>query len=341
MLDGLEFRYGIQGDGIVTALDRMLILISMLCLLALLAGLVWRRRQRGSMNGLAQQAGQVLAQNAGEGLLLLDRHGRVTYRNPAAQAIFGAETLLDRPLVDLLAVWWQPALQLLEEGQTDFECTPREGNYRLRVLPMSQPGRAILLTDLSRQRGLERRLETLETTDPLTGLANRARLLDMAAREVYRARRYGRALAVVMIQVDDFNALSDRYGYAAGEQVMQCLAQRCRENIRLADSLGRWGEDTFALLLPETAIEQGYLAAGRIRRILTGLPISTQRGEVSVTLSAGVTGLSDAAPASADRLLDQAAAALYAVRSTPGDRLAVSTRGAVTFTETVQWKRAR
>ncbi|WP_075072310.1 GGDEF domain-containing protein [Longilinea arvoryzae] len=305
----------------------------LLCALVLAAGLVWAQRQQ---RGADRPAGQILAQNASEGLLLLDGRGRVIYHNPAAQAIFGAESLHERPLVDLLAVWWQPALQLLEEGQIDFECTPREGSFRLRILALparnrgTLEGRALILTDLSRQRGLERRLEALETTDVLTGLANRPRLLEMASREVYRARRYHRALSVVMIQVDDFSALCDRFGYAAGEQVMQCLAQRCRENIRLADSLGRWGEDTFTLLLPETGLEQGCLAAERIRRILSGLPISTQRGEVCITLSAGVAGLSDAAPVAADQLLDQAAAALFAAscRQAAERSLAVVTVGA-------------
>src|SRR5690606_35187601 len=141
------------------------------------------------------------------------------------------------------------------------------------------------------------------------------RLLEMASREVYRACRYHRPLSVAMLRVAGFSALEDQYGHAAAEQVLQTLAQRTRENIRLADSAGRWGEDTFALLLPETTLVQGCLAAERIRRILSGTPIPTGRGEVNVALSAGVTALDEEALVTVDLLLDQAARALYAAGS--------------------------
>jgi diguanylate cyclase (GGDEF)-like protein len=286
------------------------------------------RRKR---TGLSPFTGDLLAQSSEDGVLVLDERGRVIYCNPAAQDIFGAETLLERPLAELLAIWWQPALQFWEEGQTDFECLlrsePQPNCYRLRCLPLpvrrrgrtgghaTEATHLIILSDLSVRRRLERRLAALETTDALTGLANRPRLLEIAAREVYRARRYHRALSVLMVQVDDFSVLNDQFGYAAGEQVLVALAQRCRDNIRMADSLGRWGEDTFALLLPETGLEQGHLAAERIRRILSGLPISTERGEVNVTLSTGVAALSEASPVAADQLLDQAAGVLFAARN--------------------------
>jgi len=264
------------------------------------------------------QAGQVLAQHSGDGVLVLDERGRVLIHNPAAQAVFGAEPLAGRPLAELLAVWWQPALQLWEEGQTDFEVALPTGNYHLRALPLetdTQLRRVILVTDLSRQRELERQLAALQTTDVLTGLANRPRLLEMASREVYRACRYHRPLSVAMLRVAGFSALEDQHGHAAAEQVLRALAQRTRENIRLADSAGRWGEDTFALLLPETTLAQGCQAAERIRRILSGTPIPTDRGEVNVALSAGVTALDEEALVTVDLLLDQAARALYAAGS--------------------------
>ena len=276
--------------------------------------------------------GQALADSEEDGVLVLNPHGRVVYFNPAAQIIFGAETLAGRPWKELLAIWWQPALQVWEEGQTDFEFSmrgePPMHSYHVcsQLLPAAAGeaasdggaaearGRLVILRDLSAQRSLEQRLAVSETTDALTGLANRPRLLEMAEREVYRARRYHRPLSVLMLQVNNFAALNDEYGHAAGDQVAQALAQRCRENIRLADIPGRWSEDSFALLLPETNQEKGHLAAERIRRILSGLPILTQAGLVNVTLSTGVVGLSEEEPLSAPMLLDQAAGALFAAR---------------------------
>lgn len=269
--------------------------------------------------------GQALADSEEDGVLVLNQYGRVAYFNPAAQTIFGAETLAGRPWKELLAIWWQPALQLWEEGQTDFEFAmrgePPMHSYHVcsQLLPAGAGesgcnGRLVILRDLSTQRSLEQRLAVSETTDALTGLANRPRLLEMAECEVYRARRYHRPLSVLMLQVNGFAAINDEYGHAAGDQVMQALAQRCRENIRLADIAGRWSEDSFALLLPETDQEKGLLAAERIRRLLSGLPILTQTGLVNVTLSAGVTALSEEEPLSAAMLLDQAAGELFEAR---------------------------
>jgi diguanylate cyclase (GGDEF)-like protein len=269
--------------------------------------------------------GQALADSEEDGVLVLNQHGRVAYFNPAAQAIFGAETLAGRPWKELLAIWWQPALQLWEEGQSDFEFSMHGGPpvHSYHVCSQGLPagagengcdGRLVILRDLSAQRSLEQRLAVSETTDALTGLANRTRLLEMAEREVYRARRYRRPLSVLMLQVNGFAAINDEYGHAAGDQVVQTLAQRCRENIRLADIPGRWSEDSFALLLPETDQEKGLLAAERIRRILSGLPILTQTGLVNVTLSAGVVALSEEQPLTAAMLLDQAAGELFEAR---------------------------
>jgi len=276
--------------------------------------------------------GQALADSEEDGVLVLNQNGRVAYFNPAAQTIFGAETLADRPWKELLAIWWQPALQLWEEGRTSFEFAmrgePPIHSYHVcsQLLPAaageaasdgSAPearGRLVILRDLSAQRNLEQRLAVSETTDALTGLVNRPRLLEMAEREVYRARRYHRPLSVLMLQVNNFAALNDEYGHAAGDQVMQALAQRCRENIRLADIAARWSEDSFALLLPETNQEKGQLAAERIRRLLSGLPILTQAGLVNVTLSTGVVAFPEEQPIGAALLLDQAAGAVFAAR---------------------------
>jgi len=297
---------GAGPQGIVAAATAGLLLGDGLAVWALL------RLQRVS---LLAQAGQKLAQHSGEGVLVLDSLGRVVHHNAAAQAVFGAVVLKSRPFAELLATWWQPALQMWEEGQTEFEVSPPPGSFYLRVLPLEedeQAYRVVLLSDLTRQRGLERQLAALQTTDALTGLANRARLLEIGSREVYRACRYHRPLSVAMIRVSGFSALEGRFGHAVGEQVLRELAQRCREVIRLADTAGRWGEDTFAVLLPETVLEQGCLAVERIRRILSGTPVPTAHGEVDVTLAAGVTALDEDAVVAVDLLFDQAARAVYA-----------------------------
>jgi diguanylate cyclase (GGDEF)-like protein len=95
-------------------------------------------------------------------------------------------------------------------------------------------------------------LQELTVVDPLTQLYNRRHFDRQIGRELERARRYGRPLTLVLMDIDGFKGLNDRNGYSIGDRIIQLVAERIRESFRDSDIVTRWGGDEFAIILPET-----------------------------------------------------------------------------------------
>ena len=116
-----------------------------------------------------------------------------------------------------------------------------------------------------------------------------------------------------MLDLDNFKEINDHYGHAVGDQVLYTIAQRCRASIRQVDILGRYGGDEFAILLPSAELEEAFEIAERVRQAVTQSAVSTQFGNVSLSMSLGVA---QASPnmASLRTLLARADAALYRPR---------------------------
>ena len=128
----------------------------------------------------------------------------------------------------------------------------------------------------------------LADLDALTGVHNRRYFHETLAREVARAHRYHRRLAVIVFDLDDFKAINDRVGHLAGDAVLAEAAQRMLTVVRSADIACRVGGDEFALVLPESSAEEAELLAGRIARAIGVRPISAAG---TLELSAGVAEL--------------------------------------------------
>jgi len=99
---------------------------------------------------------------------------------------------------------------------------------------------------------LEAELREQAIRDPLTGLYNRRFLAEVLRRELARAERYGHALSLILIDIDNFKELNDRYGHLVGDEALKRVARALRENIRRVDYIFRWGGDEFCVILPET-----------------------------------------------------------------------------------------
>lgn len=129
------------------------------------------------------------------------------------------------------------------------------------------------------------RLETLAATDPLTGLANRRRVFERAYAEIERCQRSGEPLAVLMLDLDHFKAVNDRYGHAVGDAMLVAVANAITTTLRRVDIAGRLGGEGFIILLPDTNEEAASIAAERLRKTLG--EAKTEDG-ISVTTSLGV-----------------------------------------------------
>ena len=110
-----------------------------------------------------------------------------------------------------------------------------------------------------------RELAKLAHTDGLTGSLNRRRLFELGEIEFRRARRHGRDLTVLVLDIDRFKSINDRAGHPFGDRVIQAVADCCAGQIRREDTVGRIGGEEFAILLPETGLEAGRLLAERLR----------------------------------------------------------------------------
>lgn len=133
-----------------------------------------------------------------------------------------------------------------------------------------------------------REARQLADLDALTGLHNRRYFHETLARESARAHRYNRRLALIVFDLDDFKDVNDKVGHLQGDAVLAEAAERVREVIRSADIPCRVGGDEFAVILPESAIEQAEQLFGRLQAAISGRPIG-QAGRLHI--SAGVAEL--------------------------------------------------
>jgi diguanylate cyclase (GGDEF)-like protein len=118
--------------------------------------------------------------------------------------------------------------------------------------------------------------------------------MELAAFQLATARRFRQPLSALMLDVDHFKSVNDRFGHAVGDQVLRALADRCRTALRSIDILGRYGGEEFAILLPGTPQHPAAsVLAERIRGRICESPVHTDAGNIPITVSVGVAGMLD------------------------------------------------
>jgi diguanylate cyclase (GGDEF)-like protein len=158
-------------------------------------------------------------------------------------------------------------------------------------------------------------VEARAAHDRLTGVANRETLLTTLVTEIERATRHHKWLSVAFIDIDRFKPINDTYGHHSGDAVLRQIAGLIRDNIRVSDLFGRYGGEEFMLILPETNPDEATLLAEKLRELVMEQPMQIAREQpLRVTISIGVAG-DIGSQLQADRLVDQADAAMYAAKS--------------------------
>lgn len=143
-----------------------------------------------------------------------------------------------------------------------------------------------------------REIKHLSRTDSLTGCYNRGYLSEVLLREITRALRYKRPLAVAMCDIDYFKKVNDTYGHQCGDMVLKQFVLIISELIRHdTDWLARYGGEEFLLVLPETNLDSAFHLADRLCKHLAHKTIETPAAKISITASFGVTGFNAARPA--------------------------------------------
>ncbi len=161
----------------------------------------------------------------------------------------------------------------------------------------------------------------LTVLDALTGLHNRRSLGEYLDRELARAQRFARPLAIALFDIDHFKAINDSRGHLAGDSVLRDLATLLKTVVRKDELLVRYGGEEFAMVLPETPVEQAVIACDRLRKNVEAQRFSFEGKDIAVTVSIGVA-ISTAETKDPDDLIGAADAKLYEAKRSGRNRVA-------------------
>jgi diguanylate cyclase (GGDEF)-like protein len=195
-------------------------------------------------------------------------------------------------------------LGAMDAGADDFITKPFDAEQleaRLRVA-----GRIL---------DLHQTLRTNAMYDSLTGLLNRAAIMDSLQQELDRAARESKTLGVLLSDVDYFKRVNDTHGHAAGDAVLREVAQRLRRSLRSYDKIGRYGGEEFLLVLPTCDEKNGLALAERLRHAIEATPVSIGAEAITVTASMGIAIGSAGSQGRMDALIQAADAALYRAKA--------------------------
>ena len=166
----------------------------------------------------------------------------------------------------------------------------------------------------------------LATTDTLTGASNRRYFTRHFSRELKRVQRYGGPLSLLMLDIDHFKLINDRFGHALGDEVLQEFAKRIGAGLpRESDWFARMGGEEFVVVLPQTPSGGAQIVAEKLRASVAAIPFRTLAGAVPVTVSIGVASLESLAARnvepSLDAMLDLADRCLYDAKAAGRNRV--------------------
>lgn len=178
------------------------------------------------------------------------------------------------------------------------------------------------LTLLMERARLLHQLEQLAVTDGLTGLYNYRHFHERYQEEVRRARRYQTPFAIMLIDMDNFKQVNDRYGHLEGDYVLVQVAELIRRTVRETELIARYGGDEFAILLPATNLQGARIAAERLLHAIRTSEFTTTDGEPipNLTLSVGLAAYPDSGGSPAE-ILEKADEALETAKKTGRNRL--------------------
>ncbi|MFG0634597.1 GGDEF domain-containing protein [Pseudomonas sp. xss_2] len=255
---------------------------------------------------------------------------QVLYVSPAYERIFG------RPVSLVLADYneWRDSIfpddleyaegslaQVLTKGSVEdreYRIINAAGETRWLsdkcYINQQQEGDRVIIVgiaeDITEKKHLEGELQRLATTDVLTQSSNRRHFFECAQQAFDSARAEGSPLAFLLLDIDDFKQINDSYGHQEGDQVLQRIADSGKAVLRRGDQFGRIGGEEFAAVFPGCTAQVAEQIAERLQREIQRLSFTHGQQTYGVTVSQGLTGLTDE-DATLDTLFARADAAMY------------------------------
>lgn len=168
-----------------------------------------------------------------------------------------------------------------------------ERSFRCRISHIRDRGgsllaKAVFISDVSEQNNLRKNLEKVIAFDELTGLYTHRHFWETCRRELLRCRRRGNPFAILLISLNLFQEVKLRYGHEAEDLVLKEIAALCTKTVRAYDILGRYGDEEFALLLPETDLQGALSVVERLSREISQAKIPFRSSHLKVTASFGI-----------------------------------------------------
>ncbi|HKZ72044.1 MAG TPA: GGDEF domain-containing protein [Nitrospirota bacterium] len=193
------------------------------------------------------------------------------------------------------------ALQLIRDSEEPFS----EHEYNIISMIVST------LTLALRNSEVHREVQEMATTDSLTGLFNKRYFCEMLAKEFKVSMRYQTPVSLMMIDLDNFKEINDRFGHQAGDAVLKEVSSLLARSLREIDVPVRYGGDEVAIILPETVMEQAFFAAKRIKKLLEERPVKFGKDSIQVTASFGISSSPNSGIKTVEEMIAAADKALY------------------------------
>ncbi len=334
------------------AISRMLYVLALVMLIAIIGAVLVRQLQRGKRMAAAlgekEAHFRLLAEGSSDMVTRIGLDQRLRYVSPSSIRVVGwrASQLIGTPALAGIHPDDRPQVQAIVDAMKRGEKDEARVTYRnahrqnaevwlessMRATRKDNgnvDGVVAISRDITEQKKLETRLETLAIEDSLTGLANRRRFDERLNEEWARAYRDRSSLALLMIDVDHFKAYNDEYGHPAGDACLRVVAKiLAAEMQRAGDLAARYGGEEFAMLLPNTDAAGCARIGERIRRAIreAGLVHTSNPASSCVTASLGGAVSRPALERSAGgaSLVEAADRALYSAKEAGRDRLMMS-----------------
>ena len=269
----------------------------------------------------------VVFANIKEGLLVLDAQDRISDFNKTAQQIYpwlNADCLGRK----ITAFEEGKNLCALSEQKSEIgvACGTKHRYFSVHMTELAdgghRMGKVYLFKDVTAIRRIMRKLYRYANYDSLTCVFNRRRFLDDGEKEISRCIRYHKRISYIMIDLDHFKSVNDRYGHQAGDKVLHEIARVMRKRLRKSDILGRYGGEEFGIFLVEVEPESALTVAEDIRKSIECLTIAYQDVLINITVSVGLaTSHGDSPDLSLEHLLNKADMAMYKAKQAGGNQI--------------------
>jgi diguanylate cyclase (GGDEF)-like protein/PAS domain S-box-containing protein len=305
---------------------------------------ITRRKEAEAEIARLSQWNELLLNSAGEGIYGVDLDGRCTFINPAAinalgfsrQEVVGQRQheLFHHHHSDghLYAEADCPVIATLHDGirrQVEDAFIRKSGEafpVQMTVTPIHEDGHMVgaevVFQDIAKRKAMEAELMRLATTDALTGVANRRRLIEYMEAELARVKRFSETSFLLMLDLDNFKSVNDTWGHSAGDAALRHFADLCRLRVRQSDFLGRLGGEEFGIVLSRTDRAGALQFAESLRQSIAYSPVPSAKGQIPLTVSIGIARFEDG-DENSDNILVRADVALYRAKASGRNAVAI------------------